>query len=457
MHTRRLIHFFLLFLLLAVLSPDVGSKVPVPPDCGTIRPSIEERLQNRACPSIFSAWGGPGWSPVLNKPEESGYKHIARHDLWFSSADTVFGLELVPNGDGQSELVIKHEWIPDLHHVTMDRHRFTEYNPNMLFLIELSVRSRSILPEDGGQYLPPDSPHWLRDESGDIIMLDSRTGYINFTQPETQEMLAQQAYTAALCGLWDGVMYDHWSEHWNKLPKSGRLTLEDEIQGRIDIVERIRELAGDDFLIIGNSNRNTIPQTGPYMNGLFMETGFAVYGQAPRPLELMYIENTLMWAEDNLRTPQVNCLEGWSLPTEPLDSPANLALMRLFTTMSLTLSDGFVLFSETRPSGHNSHQHLWYEFWDVDLGQPISETGEKYNNQPAVYIREFDNGWAVYNRSHLARQITLPYEAKSAATGEHNSIHTVPSMDGDIFLRLHPTSVHSRNLLTTSWGELKRN
>ena len=41
---------------------------------------------------------------------------------------------------------------------------------------------------------------------------------------------------------------------------------------------------------------------------------------------LMEIETSLLWLEQNLRSPQINCLEGWGIPTEPPDSQDNRVL-----------------------------------------------------------------------------------------------------------------------------------
>lgn len=72
------------------------------------------------------------------------------------------------------------------------------------------------------------------------------------------------------------------------------------------------------------------------------------------------------------------------------------------------------------------------------------------------FIREYDNGWAVCNRSTDTQVITLPDVTAAVSTGKYDYIHEVPSLDGEIFLRAHPTRVHPRNLLTTTWGEQKR-
>ena len=48
---------------------------------------------------------------------------------------------------------------------------------------------------------------------------------------------------------------------------------------------------------------------------------------------LTQIESTLTWLEENLRSPQINCLEGWGIPAEPPDSTENRRWMRVITTL----------------------------------------------------------------------------------------------------------------------------
>ena len=79
---------------------------------------------------------------------------------------------------------------------------------------------------------------------------------------------------------------------------------------------------------------------------------------------------------------------------------------------------------------------FWYDFLDTDLGHPISETVQLYNEDiPGLFIREFTNGWAVYNRSGEAQEITLPGEAISVESGLTNTLHTLPNIDGGIYLK----------------------
>jgi hypothetical protein len=74
--------------------------------------------------------------------------------------------------------------------------------------------------------------------------------------------------------------------------------------------------------------------------------------------------------------------------------------MRVFTTLTLTHSDGYVVYNTGEADVEGSdHGHAWYDFWDADLGQTVGAKAQLYEDQEGLFIREFTNGWAVYNRS----------------------------------------------------------
>ena len=57
-----------------------------------------------------------------------------------------------------------------------------------------------------------------------------------------------------------------------------------------------------------------------------------------------------------------------------------------------------------------------------------------------LYIREFTNGWAVYNHSGEAQVITLPEEVQGVASGLVNTEHELPNLDGEMYLRMKPVN-----------------
>ena len=107
--------------------------------------------------------------------------------------------------------------------------------------------------------------------------------------------------------------------------------------------------------------------------------------------------------------------------------------MRATTTLCLTLSDGYCLFSDPNPLPTSDHLHDWYDFWDSGLGKPLSP-GRKQDD--GSYRREFSGGTAVYNpMGNTAARLDFEEERSSAATAKTAKRHLVAPGDGDIFFK----------------------
>ena len=61
--------------------------------------------------------------------------------------------------------------------------------------------------------------------------------------------------------------------------------------------------------------------------------------------------------------------------------------------------------------------------------------GTSYRGIAGLFTREFENGWAVYNRSGSARRVAFKSETRSVHGGQTARNHAVPDMDGEIFLK----------------------
>ena len=387
---------------------------------------LQPRLANRTFPSIFAKWSGFGWTPIYtNRPNISDAQNIALHDLRFSVR--VFGLRFI---ERNNEFTVG----GDLDEAIRKRDQLLALNPNMIQLVDVGMRAAPL------NFFPEDWPGWIRDENGNIFRkveddgtLDT-AGLLDFTLPIVQDLIVNQAIAVAKCGLYDGIFFDYWNEHWPVL--GGFRTLEAELQARENIVRRIRANTRPNFLIMGNTNYRTVPRNAPFLNGGFMET-VVPHSRTGADLNqtLIRVENTLKWLETNLREPRINSLEGSAIPSEPPDSPDNLRWVRVITTLSLTNSDGYITFIVRHSSGGLWSDGVWYDFWDADLGRPVGEKGQLYHEIDGLYIREFTNGWAVYNHSGETQEITLPEEAISVATGLTNTLHTLPNIDGGIYLK----------------------
>ena len=415
--------------------------------CELPRLPIRERIQTRSFPSVFKAWHS-----ILNRPTLSREDRVAHHDLFWSPS---FGLHWQETDQGI-------QLVGNVNSALQERDILLDRNSNMLFLFEIRMRDAFVTA-----LYHADWPYWVRDAGGNRVSAasDYSAFLVDFTHPDMQNIIVQQAIAVAKCGLYDGIFLDWWKENHAVLADSnvgwseGYRGFETEQRARDNIIQRIRAEVGEDFLIIVNPNRSKPLRAGSYINGLFMET-LRDYDSGYTHNGLIEIENTLLWAEENLREPQVNSLEGWGVETEAPDSPTNHRWMRVFTTMGLTHSDGYVLYitgirspnhehdwstferthAEVHDRGiiHNHHHdHYWYPFWDANLGKPIGPKAQFYQNVEGLFVREFTNGWAVYNRSGAAQTITLPSSATPVSDRGNNAAsltHLLPDLDGEIYL-----------------------
>ena len=118
------------------------------------------------------------------------------------------------------------------------------------------------------------------------------------------------------------------------------------------------------------------------------------------------------------------------------NSEENQQWMRMITTLSLTHSEGYVLFGDDNAIPTPDHLHNWYDFWDADLGQPIQGKAVQYRGVIGFFIREFENGWAVYNRSGTTQTATFDNPVIGPNTNDRQLRPQIPNYDGDIFLKI---------------------
>ena len=356
---------------------------------------LAPRIENRNFPSLHSAW--------IDRDKYPSF------DLIFCCPR--FDSELIKTDDGFQFRSGSGSWDEPIR----IRDAYLDQNPTMVFLHGLSVIWSRL--ED----FPEDSPWWLRDENGEILPAWDM-GLMNLNHPGWQQHMIEQASVIDKCGLYDGIFIDGWSE-WHS-ERRGQL------QGQIAILKGIRERVRASFLIMVNTNDNQAPASAPYINGLFMETGFPEKRTEPEDIErgLIKVENTLKWAEATLLEPRIIGLEGSNYRHESPFTPRNMQWMRATTTMGLTFSDGYVAFP--------LRGGPWYDFWNADLGRPVGAKGQLYQETEGLYIREFTNGWAVYNHSGEAQIITLPEEVEGVASGLEGKSHTLPDLDGEMYLRV---------------------
>ncbi|MCY4553646.1 MAG: leucine-rich repeat domain-containing protein [Candidatus Poribacteria bacterium] len=373
-----------------------------------LRDSVESRIKNRNFPSIVGMW------PEGEESTKYDFNYGPSFGLsWRTSQTEPFGLRTQLSGNIEEAKAIHQQLL--------------QRNPNILFFTEIRIHNH--LPPNNTAF-PIDSDFWLRDSEGRIVRNSNGEYVMNLLNPDLQDLLIERIVGFSECGIFDGILLDGFGGDAN--------FGESVVEARIRILRGVRERVRDDFLIIVNANRKKPVQYAKYVNGSAMEPGEDYKGTAGGTYKLLQVlDETLLWNEENLRQPTVNWGEGFLLPDQPPDSPDNQRRARLFTARGLTHSDGYVRLTYAAGSWQKwmDTHNFWYSFWDADLGKPIGEKGQLCDNCDGLFIREFTNGWAVYNRSGKPQKIQIPMQATGVESGLTDTTHIVPDLDGEMFLK----------------------
>ena len=403
-------------------------------------PPVIERILTKNYPAIFQGFSHFAETPeeyALNSPwtnQELYHERAAMNDLYFSVSFPMDWTTDTPPYSGFST-----RFGGDLKRARASRQKQLAYNPNLVFLVQVPINSRPGISD-----FPPNSDVWLKHPDGQLVDWDDEY-HFNILRPEVQQLLIDKIVGIAECGLFDGVMLDgfgknatnHWGNIYEELSAAAGKEISDEDIIKIyrHILRGTRERVRPNFLILVNAAVTLPDRYTEFINGSFMETDRR---HLTTRRGLRQLEELLSWNEENLRSPQINCLEGRALDGNS-HSLENLRRMRLVTTLSLTHSDGYVDYTTHLYEGATGPRLApWYDFWDADLGQPIGAKRQFCEDCEGLYIREFTNGWAVYNRSGKPQQIQLPMQATGVASSITSTIHIVPDLDGEMYLKQEP-------------------
>jgi hypothetical protein len=385
-----------LAMLLAILVGVAVGQEPARPSIPAAlaeRP-VAERIKGRSFPSVFQAW-----SPAQNVHDESPLHTLARHDLIWHGPE-FFGLRWNNRHIGLAD-----GFTADSVQAAREfRQRLLKLNPNLVLIAEIRYRDAH------RSYLPDGHAWWLRDKQERIVPGWEEGGYfcLDFHNPQFRSQVAAQAKAVVESAAVDGVILDWWSDD----------------ASRLELVRTVRQAVGEEAVIIANANDRQTPQTAPFINGYFMECY-----RSQTAKDWKTIADTLAWAEAHLREPRVNCLETWFHKSRD-----DLDRMRATTTLVLTHSDGYCLFSDPNPLPTPDHLHNWYPFWERSLGKPIAE---RLWHPDGTVSRDFEHGTAVYNPlGNCPVTVRFRERRRSAATGRVDEEHALVCPDGDIFLSL---------------------
>lgn len=328
---------------------------------------VEQRISTRTFPSVFQAVS-PIWFegvPLLDR--YTNPESVPFPDLLLAGLIHYGDLHFEKSTLG-ADLILKENAPQELHAYYHGR------NPNFVSLYWWEF----ILWKPDGALFPDKSKYWMTDRAGNRVNLDNQS-YLDITDPEVQEILIKQGVAIASCGLFDGVIIDNFGGGPGRIvsidDRDSLKASSEEIEAAIiHIFSEIRARVPDDFIIIVNAGAGKMESLSELINGAFMEF-VRVPGRYYNYEDLLRLENTLQWNEANLRYPQVNGLEGFGIGAEHPNSPVNQKWMRVFTTLALTHSDAYVAYNR----GEEDHEHIWYDFWDAELGHPVGGAKTKGN------------------------------------------------------------------------------
>ncbi len=311
---------------------------------------LASRIAEHGYPAPFQAWNG-----ITNQKELTENQRRAKHDFYWDTLPQ-WGLKWEGAWEGEGRSFTS----ASLAAWTKTKNELLELNPNMVLIAEV----RYFCAPEG--YLPETSKCWQHDAGGKRIPFCGQWK-LDFKLPAVQDQVV--AMCAAACALFDGVMLDCWvNDNWADSDKD-----------KTNLVKKVREKIGADKIVIVNNNQYPVPNSAPYVNGLFMECSYQ--GDAAYWAKL---SETLRWAETSLREPRTNCIETWA-------TGANQAnVMRALNTLAMTHSNGYGTFCEQ----NNEHWHLWWDFLGAAIGEP---KGPGVQREDGLWLREFSGGTVAYN------------------------------------------------------------
>ena len=441
--------FFSIFSFI-VCNNSLFAEVKICSEVEFFAPPVEERVSTRTYPSICQVFGNPiviegipHWELLTEHPELIPYHDLVAHDfviyrdyLDFYHKDWEGSKCLACEPYGLATDIIM-----DVERTKARYDYYHSRNPNFVYLLGWDFR------ENLAHAFPDDDFYWMLDPEGNRAATGPDIFHVNILNPEVQEIIINQAIGIASCGIFDGVVIDQFARDGVGIFHPGKVPATDEElrAAVVYIFSEIRNRVPDNFLIMVNAGpekKNTPISFTEYINGNFMEC-VRDPGKLYDIDYLMEIETSLLWAENNLRSPQINCVWGQGIGTEHPNSTNNQKWMRVLTTLTMTHSNGYAVYN-TGQDG-DLQGHYWYDFYDADLGRPVGGKAQLYDNSDGIFIREFTNGWAVYNRSGEEQQIKLPESTTGVSSGIKGHSHTLPDLDGEIYLKQRTTPTDINN------------
>lgn len=211
----------------------------------------------------------------------------------------------------------------------------------------------------------------------------------------------------------DGVMLDGWVyEARREIPRA------QQDAARVRIARAIRQKLGDKAVIMGNVNWRTDTSTHPYLSGVYMEL-LKDANRRYTASEIREMERLMIMHDRALQPPYIVAVEAWRINKgNPRRNAAeNEKYARLFAAMtSVVPRNGYFIYADNNSDSPNhDHDHVYYDFYDIDLGQPTSAA---VSINDGVKYRNFSDGVIIYNRTRRPAEVKIPGYAAVTIEGE---------------------------------------
>jgi hypothetical protein len=316
-----------------------------------------------------------------------------------------------------------------------------QLNPDLTLLMDLHWTMVNELA------FPADHPWWLRDVNGNRIVKWSDTTYLDndktlvktyyymdINNPDYINHLVQRAVAAVNSGVYEGVLLDCAIDFmWERLHNGVN-------NDPTNLIMTLRAALGSTGIIILNTSYNFVPQWAPYINGVFMEAvrtddpncdwgvisgGACFADEVERWQSLEGVISS--WHHNIVHQPKIIALE--------LQTPnrQDVAEMRAATALTMTHTNGYILYADAYYFPSENHLHNWYSFWDEDLGVP---TSGRIDRNDGSFQREYSKGTVIYNPlGNGPVTVSFSDERRQASTGAIGYSFVVNGKDGDMFIK----------------------
>lgn len=255
---------------------------------------------------------------------------------------------------------------------------------------------------------------FITSENWDHSAEYGETKTLSFADPEFPTFFASAVQNRINQTSADGV----WLDFWFNAHPSSQYSRSEVSQARRHIISAIRNQIGADKIIMGNVAWNLDQKTIPFLNGVFLEfvkpenEQNIVYSQS----ELRLIERSISYYEENLSEPKIIAVNGWRAThvsdrnsrqewDNDRNSKENRRMAKLITAMSVVIpTNGYIMYSDNNPdSDVSEHGHLFYDFFNFDIGQPI---GPMIGIRDGAGLKEHENGFVAYNINNRSLRFT---------------------------------------------------